>query len=1124
MKKMNLGRITVAVCMSVSLGRVATLHASDIEIYQGASAGKTTIFMMLDTSGSMGGDRPIIEDYPDRVTRANDSTCNFPGTDQGKVTYDGKDYYWTRSQCRYGYSGTTHYYDRITRLKDALMQIFSDQSIADQVNIGIGHFSTLKTEATGVLSSGRIIVPVAPLTREQRHKLLDAVWQLQANGQTPTAAAYAEAGAYMMGTTTKGNSSSGFDFSVSSAKTPDLSRYISPLPVQVTASTASCSGTGIYFLTDGYPNAVNKAAAQSIMQQSLSGTTTNPSFGCDGGLSDSEEGVWSCISRYATLLNNPALNPARMQIKTAVVGFGSAFEKAVNDNGEIRCEEIYGNPDVKNSCYWGNDSRYGQGGFYYANSPADISNSIKNFVRILDKPIGSVTTGSPTLPQDALNPLRIQPYGYYASFEPKPTAATQLWVGNLNKYKVSRGELQGSNDIPLITASGTLDASATGLWGTGGVQKNLPFGLDNARTTTQRVVWTNRRVNSATASQAPILQQVTIASLLGNGGAYSTDPYRLNWLRLLGYPVTSTASLTLDSLPAPVASQLGAVMHSTPILLTQRGKISVDAAGELDTTNRQDYLLYGTTQGLLHVVDVSTGIEKLAFVPHEMMANQPAAMLGTDGATGGSSQLFYGIDAPWTAFTQYVPTSDGGLSVSQGSAVDNSTLTGKQWVYGGLRMGGKSYYALDLTQMDRPQLKFHIDPLNRQIMNAAGTTSSPALEYMGQSWSKPTVAYVNFGGVRKLVMFVGGGYDTGYESPAYDQTSQIGAGVYMFDANSGQLLWWASANATSAQGAQAATASPDLKYSVVSQINAIDRNGDGLVDHLYFGDLGGQVFRIDLNNTASTPVAGFATRIAKLYSDHPAGGYHPRFYEMPSFSVYDNGVDGKFGVVALTSGNRSSPLAGDIGANNLVQSPSAVDAVYALYDHDVTRADLYVADISMRNVATSLQLLTDNMIQTGEGIPQKMPTGYVTGWKYVFSDKKGEYKGMNGIMAVDKILYANVFHRDGLGIAGSCGAGVKGESYTYQFCLPYGSCGANFFGTGAQGAPRVKIGAGLLGSGLSNVTPASGSRVNVSQMGLLAPRAASSGIDCRQSTSKMPQCMTFTTTPRLNPLRWYEVQ
>jgi type IV pilus assembly protein PilY1 len=133
---------------------------------------------------------------------------------------------------------------------------------------------------------------------------------------------------------------------------------------------------------------------------------------------------------------------------------------------------------------------------------------------------------------------------------------------------------------------------------------------------------------------------------------------------------------------------------------------------------------------------------------------------------------------------------------------------------------------------------------------------------MGQSWSKPTLGYVNWNGKRKLVMIVGGGYDAGgddgdglkangirtgyagYETYNYKQETslnsdgtekKIGAGIYMFDADTGDLLW----NADS-------TNNPSLKYSVASQIRSVDRNNDGIIDHIYFGDLAGQALESTL--------------------------------------------------------------------------------------------------------------------------------------------------------------------------------------------------------------------------------------------------------------------------------------
>jgi type IV pilus assembly protein PilY1 len=38
-----------------------------------------------------------------------------------------------------------------------------------------------------------------------------------------------------------------------------------------------------------------------------------------------------------------------------------------------------------------------------------------------------------------------------------------------------------------------------------------------------------------------------------------------------------------------------------------------------------------------------------------------------------------------------------------------------------------------------------------------------------------------------------------------------------------------------------------MNYSIVSEIKTVDRNNDGLIDHLYFGDLRGQAFRVDFS-------------------------------------------------------------------------------------------------------------------------------------------------------------------------------------------------------------------------------------------------------------------------------------
>lgn len=1156
--------MTLTVCSSVS-------QASDIDIYSNATGGKTTIMLMLDTSGSMGesqvGGSACDLASGTSYTRGNEPSGTTPG--------------YTKYFCAVNIPGSNSqrkHYDRLTRLKDAIFTLMdSNQIDSNSVAMGIGQFSSQSgsnnayTGADG--RSGKIVVPAALLSTTQRTAIKTAVANLQATGGTPTANAYAEVAAYMLGTNTTGaTSGSGFAKSVTTSKSG--ANYVTPLSTDST----QCNGQGIYFLTDGEPNSSEHPV--SIMQKALGANGSSfgvPATGTLPNGSQSGNGM-PAVGEFAKALRNqkasttaPNRNPLGLEIKTAVVGFGAVFNvdrtadaakpvaqrvirtlDYINSAGERTNEQrdyyncsLITNVDARNACNWGAKPHpdlpssvggYGNGGFYSAQSTNDVIQSVVKFLDDVKPEFEPIATGSPTLPQDALNPLRIQPYGYYGSFTPKPQESTQLWVGNMNKYHIFNGELyNASKTIRLIKADGSLDAAAKGLWTDEGMKGQLPLGITTNAANEKianRTLYTNREITGTAApyaaSEIGSLKKVNVTTLFGTGttALFANDPDKNYWLNLLGYNVAATGTVTLaDLITKPELRQVGAVMHSTPILLTQSGKISY-TSGTIDTTDRDDYLLFGSTQGLLHVVragknatDANRGKEVFAFAPNEMMQNQKNAFLSETSSTLGKNNLFYGIDAPWTAYTQYVAKADGTLTVkdsgrvAQNASGDDIAIKGLQWVYGGLRMGGKSYYALNLSDLDNPELKFHIDPASSKIYKSSSTTTGvTALSYMGQSWSKPTIAYVKFGGVKKLVMFVGGGYDPGYENAAYDQTNGIGAGVYMFDANNGDLLWWTSANATAAGGAEAYTnasaTSINMKYSVVSQINAIDRDNDGLVDNLYFGDLGGQGFRVDLNNAAtgadaSAKKANFAKRVVRLFNEHATGGASPRFYEMPSVSIHDSD-NGYVAAVAFSSGNRSSPLVGAAGANQAGSNVSATDGVFVVYDKDVAKTDLY--GTPTLTTPTALTSLNSNM-STGVAIAGN------SGWKYTYSNTAGAYKGMNELYALDGMLYVNVFHRDGTGIGGACGAGVKGDSYVYQFCLPTGKCS---FNTTTSGVPNsVKLGAGILGTGLGQ------GRSNGNTTGLIVNRPTT--LNCT-TTPNLPECQEFTTTAKLRQLRWYETR
>lgn len=938
------------------------------------------------------------------------------------------------------------------------------------------------------------------------------------------------------------SSSSGFGASSSDSK--NSTNYIRPSSITSQINNTQgqqCSGQGIYVLTDGVPS--NNTDAPVLMKKALASS----SFSCT-----SEAKGWDCINKFNLTLLDKAQNPVGLKFKTAVVGFGKDFtadDLKSYDKNLTQAQNIANinsssaGDDQKNAAKWG---VYGEGGWYSGSSSDDVVSSVNNFINNLNTDIPAVTTGSPTIPVDELNTIALQPWAYFPQFQPTPDKNYQIWFGNVKKYKNLNGVLKDRNDTQVMSTSGEIVKDTIDYWAPtltsnstdaekavakiGGALMKLPLrystaNVNNNTVVTQRKLLTDRTIiNASTGVSQAGSNLIQINKDYIIDATTKADPDRGYLMSLLGYRVDATnpSSITATSLQkAEELRQLGGVMHSSPVLLTQKGRIVVQN-GKVTSTNRDDYVMFGSTQGLLHVVDAVSGVEKFAFVPDEMIRNQKDAFLDKTVTTGGLSKMYYGVDGPWTVYTSYVPTgTEGYLTVGSGKY----SAKGRQLVYGGLRMGGRSYYSLDLSNIDSPVLKFRISPDN--------ASSGSPLSYMGQSWSKPTIAWIKWKGVRKLVMFVGGGYDAGgttgngvngvyqgYEDDNYNQISKIGAGVYMFDADNGDLLWWTGANVAADNNTKTginAKKQSDMKYSVVSRINTVDRNTDGLVDHLYFGDLGGQLWRVDLDNTLiSTSTDAFAKNVIRLLNLNLANGKSPRFYDAPVFTIYNEPTIGRFAVINIGSGNRSKPLAeytGDEAATGRY-----FDAVYALYDKDVASNKLYelTTFITTDKTRSNLTEVTNRSTKVGYSTAD--------GWYYKL--KKGSKlqseKVFGDLIAINYNLYIGTFDGSKPGLSGDCGAGVKGESFVERLCLPYSDCSTNPVSTETNADKnRISLGAGIilpvLGGGEQSCTgndcdSGGGSTADPTRKILSNCQGASCGV------------VTIGNVPkqRLIPLRWYE--
>jgi type IV pilus assembly protein PilY1 len=1219
-------------------------NASDISIYRAAEKGTITLMFLLDNSGSMGsadgtgvtrlervrsGMIDVLAGGNGAAALSNDKIIGLssfynsssgyvlvPARALNTVISGGGSYTAKKPIYKYYNNGSKNVYSSCTAWSTYnTCTEWGEEKTAKPS----GSYSSESCTNVNNKACTLYYTTVTVNVTDQRTLLLKEMSTWTGNYSTPTGEAYAEVGAYMLGTTTKswyscgssGNSStsrctvsltgapslagytkessgndiyyysgtgsakkyyfkfgtpsgSGFPYSVNTSKNAEEISYVSP----ISETNTQCSGQGIYLLTDGEPNGAADSVSKTLMQNALT-SSYGSAVTCSGTLFDGtgarySGNSWNCISDFSQLLLNRTvkgdastskMNPKNLVIKTAVVGFGSDFNGLTSYNSALTQAQNLANintasasADVKNAARWG---IYGQGGWYSGSSSADVVSSVNSFISALATDIPSVTTGESYIPSDQLNPAAVQNFTYSSQFQPTPDATYQLWAGNLKKYKVVDGLIKDVKGNSLTNSSGKIEdnydywsetilagaSNSAALKLIGGVKANLPLGMA-AGNAANRKLLINRDVNGTATATA--LNQIG-ASYVTN----TTDSSRGYLLSLLGYIIADPANPpnTIAGLTAASSlRQLGAVMHSSPILLTQSGVIG-STNGAVTTSDRDDYTLFGTTQGVLSVVNASTGIEKFAFVPNEMVSTQKKAFLENTTTSGFSTStyqpFYYGIDAPWTSYSEYVLKSDK-TKMTVGTGV--GTSSGVQMAYGGLRMGGRSYYALNLQNMDAPSLAFRIDPNTQAVYRGNSSTAYKELAFMGQSWSKPTIGFVKWNGKKTRVMIVGGGYDaggtngdgafdsttgertgfSGYESSDYVQSNKRGAGVYMFNAETGALLWWSGANATSANttdGVGYSTVS-NLQYSVVSQIRSVDRNADGLIDHLYFGDLGGQLWRVDLNNSMATfDKNSFAKPPQRLLTLNN-GLYSPRFYEMPAFSTYSSSGN-TFGVVSIGSGNRSLPRFNSSSASY------KNDAVYNIYDKDVARSDLFKMDGAVYKVCETLNtssttadkscradaLITKNLVLANLGqvtsndnktaVASYESTG---GWYHYFaSTLTQDAKVLSTPIVLDNDLYVTTFDGSKAGLSGDCGAGVKGESFVYQFCMPYGVC------TDAQISASTflkgkSLGAGIISPAVGSSNTAGSNRVLVSGNGALAGG----------------QSKTYSTPLSLVPVRWYE--
>ena len=725
------------------------------------------------------------------------------------------------------------------------------------------HREVTLASALGAASAGNEVY----VKKERRERLKDVIGGLIADGWTPLAESLYEGYLYMAGENVHYGGTNGStnppadpcaeDPANCATGTPTRGTYSSPLTYQ-------CEKAYIIMMTDGDPYGDDNGGVDALVQAlpaqpAASGESVTAGSGTVGG------GEGEALVPMARWFHRNDVNTNLGQTQGGMF-YAVTFGTGLSGGAQTRLDDA---------------TKAGTGDTNaVATNATDVQDLKDAFQTILsDIKIESASFAAPSLSVNAFNKLYNRDEIYFALFEPGRTAK---WNGNLKKfhlcnnddvtnYGCTYGEIVDAAFSPAIdNTTGRIKASSNSYWNTGADGGTVTSGGSGEITRTldpdaDRRLYT--WLGTYSSATFPLtLTQVDDAS--GNALFDAADPSAATpgnpaTLGLPGTAVTADVTNlvgwmmgkdTFDedgdastTLRWPMSDPL----HSRPVAITYGAHVS---GGSPDYDQPIVKLAVAGNDGAIRMYNDSNGKEEWSFIPQEMLAYQHD-LSGTD-----ATDHIYGVDNTVTVWV--VDNNNNGIIEPGGT--DND----KVYLYASMRRGAgngaaNNIYAFDLTPATKITDKSAIDVITPKLLWVIeGGTGK--FKMLGQTWSAPQVETVRIntggtGSVERTALLFGGGYSTAVEnttSPTVENkavtpnnASKSGA-IFMVDALTGERLWWASS--TTATDGQATPVGADLQltdmvYPIPSDMSLLDNNGDNAIDRIYVGDVGGQVWRIDLD-------------------------------------------------------------------------------------------------------------------------------------------------------------------------------------------------------------------------------------------------------------------------------------
>lgn len=658
-----------------------------------------------------------------------------------------------------------------------------------------------------------------------------------------------------------------------------------------------CQATNhIIMLTDGQ---ANRPHSETLIEDFIEDEFEQPGYTCDveAGVSSSE----ICVKDLARFMYEEDVSDLRdnQRIVTHTIGFNFSSQ-------------------------WLEDVATAGGGQYReAQDAADLVGEIEQILAEVLKTNTSFV--APVAAINQFNRLNHRNEIYFAVFRPDERPS---WPGNLKKYRLRTTD----NVVIDYTSDDELDSLVA-------VSTDTGFFNDGARSD-----WTT----NADAPDGRAVDQGGAASAVPAYGSRNVYTYypgstSINLSNTVNVVATTNNNLTKamfgvssftdaefeehlewvlgrdtededdDSVTNENRYVVGDPLHSKPVAITYGG-----------TEEEPDIsIFFGTNAGLLHAIDAATGEEQFAFLPVELMGMQNTLRQNETAATHP-----YGVDGSITPWVRDVD-ADGVIEAADGDFVR---------LFFGLRRGGNKYYALDVTDRDNPEWMW-------EIVGGSGDFAE-----LGQTWSRPVAGEILVESTEMDVLFFAGGYDTDQDDATTRQTDDIGRAIFIVDAATGDLVW---SGGPSNSFTQEFT---DMQYSIPSDLSvAVVQDEDEYDDLIFVGDMGGQLWRFDINNgeTAENLITGGVIGDLGVAGGTNTEADNRRFYHAPDIALIQNpdGNPAQLMIVTIGSGFRASPL-----------STGTENRFFMIEQQDIYQKPTSYAKLTVSNLYNA----TDNDV--GEGV------------------------------------------------------------------------------------------------------------------------------------------------------------